>query len=467
MKNEETNNIDLVKYEKYLIKKLFTDVDARDKIFPFLDPSYFDDSIHHQNIIREYQAHYAEYQKHPTPREFVARIDNDDLFKTFREVISYDVSDISQEFLYDRAGEFFRQKMLMQHTFDIMEGIKDNGTNAVTDSPDKIREALSFSFDTHIGLDFGTDAEKIYDSLHEDDNVISTGLSDFDGAIKGGFHEKTLSLFIAETNLGKSLIMGAVGVNAFLQNKNVLYVTLEMSETKISERIMANAFDLDIASLDKLSKEQFIGYYDNFKEKVESKFVVKEYPTRGANTNTIRNLVKELYIKKNFKPDIIFVDYLGIMTTNAKNANENTNITYKTISEELRGLAVDLGLPIVSANQTNREGMGVSDIGLTQVADSIGQTMTADIIIGVTQTEEMNQQGLYGFKLLKNRYGGKYSKFLVRVNYQKMRLEDAPQNPDDGYADATALKIDSATNAVVDALKFNRRAGRDKIIEFD
>ena len=458
--------MDLIEYEKYILKQLFTNKEARDKIYPFLDPSYFDDNAANRGIIKEYINHYTEYKAHPTPREFAARLSNEDTFQRFKDIINYDTTDLNEKFLQDQAAEFFKQKMIMYNTLEIVESMKDNGADSISDITQRMREALSFSFDTEIGLDFLEDADRLYEGLHEDGKVISSGLTDVDNMIKGGWHEKTLTLFIAPTNMGKSLIMCAAGVNAMLNNKKVLYVTLEMSEEKTAERVMANAFDTPISQLDQLNKETFMKIYNKGREKISGKLVIKEFPTKGANTNSIKALLKELDIKKKFIPDVIFVDYLGIMTTNSKMTDSNTNTQFKTISEELRGLAVESGIPIVSANQTNRDGMNSNDLDLTDVADSIGQTMTADIIIGVTQTEEMNEQGLYSFKVLKNRYGGRYNKCFVTVDYSKMRLSDAPNMEDMENADIVSTSSE-ATTAVMDSMKFNRREKRKNTIDFD
>ncbi len=458
--------MDLISYEKYILKLLFTNKEARDKIYPFLDSSYFEDDFNNNKIVKEYIKHYSEYKNHPSPREFMARLTDENVHKHFKSVMNYDTSDISEEFLKDQATEFFKQKMIMHNTLEVVETMKDKGADSTSELTDRMKDALSFSFDTEIGLDFLDDPERLYNGLHEEDTVISTGLTELDEMIKGGFHEKTLTLFIAPTNMGKSLIKCAVAVNAMMQNKKVLYVTLEMSEEKTAERVMANAFDVNISELDKLNKETFMTKYKKGKEQIKGKLVIKEYPTRGANTNSIKNLLKELDIKKKFTPDIIFVDYLGIMTTNAKSIDSNTNTQFKIISEELRGLAVESGIPIVSANQTNREGMLANDLDLTDVADSIGQTMTADIIIGVTQTEEMNQNGLYSFKIMKNRYGGRYNKCFIKVDYSKMRLSDAPPQDELDDADLIATSVD-ATTAMMDTMKYNRREKRKKTIDFD
>lgn len=457
--------MELIDYEKYIIKQLFTNPDARDKLYSFLDPKYFDDEFAHNDIIKNYIKFKQEYGTYPTPKELVTLINKEETFNALKSILKYDLDGINDKFLQEQAAEFFRQKMIMNHVYSSIEAVKDKGTAGLTGLPDSFREALSFSFDTHVGLDLFEDGDRLYKSMHHTDKVIQSGLSDLDKLIKGGFHEKTLTLLIAETNMGKSLIKCSFATNALLQNKNVLYVTLEMSEEKISERIMANLFDIAIDELILLPEDRFNRLLQKQKEKLKSKLIIKEFPTRGANTNSIRNLLKELELKKNFKPDIIYIDYLGIMTTNSKFVDGNTNIMYKVISEELRGLAVETGLPIVSANQTNRGGMGVSEIDLTDVADSIGQTMTADIIIGVTQTEEMNEQNIYAFKLLKNRYGSKFNRVSIGVDYPKQRLYDLID--EDKISDVNDADIEKAKEVIRGTIKKNNKAKVEKSFDFE
>ena len=198
--------MDVINYEKYIIKLLFTDPDARDKLFSFVDPELFDEDFSHSEIIKIFIRHKDKYGKFASCKEMLSSIENDKTFEAFKEIINYDVSDVSEEFIQEEAAEFFRQKMIMNNTLSSIEKIKNSGTDKITDFPDKIREALSFSFDTNVGLDLFQDSDRLYKSLHETDNVISSGLTDLDNAIKGGFHEKTLTLFIAECVTGDTKI---------------------------------------------------------------------------------------------------------------------------------------------------------------------------------------------------------------------------------------------------------------------
>jgi len=231
------------------------------------------------------------------------------------------------------------------------------------------------------------------------------------------------------TNLGKSLIMTSIGVECLLQNKNVLYVTCEMAEEKIAERVMANMFDVDIGVLNTIPRDKFMDKFEVFDKKIPEQFYVKEYAPRSISVNHIRVLLKELEAKRKFVPDIIFIDYLGIMMSTISRKSDNTYVELKRISEEVRALAVEFGVPIVSAIQSNRAAIGSAEIDLKNVADSIGSAATADIIVGVTQSEELREQGKYAWVFLKNRYGINKQKILINVNYNKMRISedlDAP-----------------------------------------
>lgn len=460
-------DLNLIDYEKYLIKQLFVDNKVRDKIVPFLQPEYFDTEHAHIDIVKKFQSFYNDYKQYPNAKELLATLENENTFNTFKTVMNADYSSVSEKFVQDQAAEYFRQKMVMNAIFETTENIKDGGSAAAARIPDKLKDALSFSFDTSIGLDLIEDAEKLYDELHDDAKTISTGMKTLDDMIKGGFKEKTLTLILGGTNVGKTLTKCAFATNTYLQNKNVLYVSFEMSEAKISERIVANIYDVGINDIEHIPKERFVNMVGKLKS--SGKLVVKEYPTRGANTNNIRNLCQELAIKKKFVPDIIFVDYLGIMLTNGRNQSDNTNSQLKIISEELRGLAVELGVPIVSGAQTNRGGMGVSELDLTDIADSIGQTMTADIIMALTQTEEMLENNIYGLKLLKNRQGGKggANSMLLKVDYNHMRLTEAPKEDQSMSEDEVVSTASAATTAINDMMGLIKTNKRNEMIEYE
>jgi len=258
------------------------------------------------------------------------------------------------------------------------------------------------------------------------------------------------------TNLGKSLIMGSMAVGNALDNKNVLYVTCEMSKQKIIERVLANTFDVEIGDLKKIPKNKFKDHFTNIRKTLKSKLVVEEYATRTINANHIRNLVKELRVKKKLIPDIIYIDYVEIMCPIHRNKGDNSYAEVKRISEELRGVAVELGIPIVSAVQTNRDGFGSGELDLTNISQSIGTAATADIIIGVTQTAEMRGRGMFYWQLLKNRSGINKKGFFVMVDYYKMRISDSDFNPEqatvNGNPKNAAEKKTEQTNKINTAI---------------
>jgi replicative DNA helicase len=236
------------------------------------------------------------------------------------------------------------------------------------------------------------------------------------------------------TNLGKSLIMTSMAVDCVLRNKNVLYITCEMSEEKISERIMTNMFDICSDDLKLLTRSKFHEKFEKLQNQVKHKLLIKEYPPKAINTNHIRNLIKELQVRVKFNPEIIYIDYLGIMNPAFRNKGDNTYLEVKRISEEVRALAVELNLPIISAVQVGRQGFGDSEIDLTDISESIGTASTADIIIGVTQSDEMRKLGKYCWIILKNRYGLNKQKLNVNVDYYKMRVYEDPDTTVNGTA---------------------------------
>lgn len=428
--------MEIVFFEKILIRFLFIDDKIRDKVLPFLVPEIFED---HKNIqlIKTILAILEKFEHFPSVPEMKIELNSEEVYNRLIEIMEMDISEYKKEFLLSQIEDFIRDKMVHNVNVEIAMNLNNENEEQLKQTPDKLREALAFSFDTKVGLDFFDEEDRLYNHLHNKDRVIPTSITQLNRLIEGGFHEKSLTLFMAETNLGKSLIMTSFGVDCILRNKNVLYVSCEMSEEKISERVMANMFDIATEDLKLLTRSKFHEKFESIRKQVKNKFIVKEYPTKSINTNHIRNLVKELKVRKKFVPDIIFLDYLGIMNPTYQSKGDNTYLEVKRISEEIRGMAVELGLPIVSAVQTNRGGFGDAEIDLTDISDSIGTAATADIIIGVTQSEEFRKMGKFNWIILKNRYGLNRHTFPVNVNYYKMRIyEDS-----DGQTAETAASI--------------------------
>jgi len=283
-------------------------------------------------------------------------------------------------------------------------------------------------------------------------------------------HRYYTNAFVSHnTNMGKSLIMAGLAANQILLNKNVLYVTLEMSRHKMTERVLANCFDMDMYQLKLLTREKLHVNFQRLRERVKHKLVVLEYPTRTINTSTLRQVCKELEVKKGFKPDIVFVDYMGIMLPIQMRADENSYSEQKRVAEELRGLAVETGIPWVSAVQTNRGGFDSTNIDLKDTADSIGTAATADIIIGVTQSDEQRQFGKYSWIILKNRYGINKRRTTIGVNYSRMRVcadESVTEKEPEQQSQATRI-VDEASSVALGITKKSRAAERKQDYNFE
>jgi len=411
--------------ENIIMKFLYTDADLRDKLIPYLGYSIF--GIQENIDINAFVLKFLDdYDTFPSLKETRLKLKNRATYEYLQEVVNIDTSEYTTEVLLGFTEEFIKQKCIMEVCYDAVEQVNQDDMSNIGSIPDAMREAIAFSFDNKVGLDvFDIDAEElIYNQIHNSDIVVSTGLETIDQFIEGGLHEKTLSLIMAETNMGKSLIMGALATNNVFNGKCVLYVTCEMSEFKIGERVMANAFDLSSKDIKRLPRNKFGACFQKAREKLKGRFIVKEYPTGVASVSHIRNVVKELYLKKKFKPDIIYIDYIGIMASTHTSKNDNTYTTQKRITEEIRGLAVELEIPIMSAIQTNRLGMGKDELDLTNASDSIGTAFTADVMIGVTQQDELRAAGKYRWTIIKNRYGPNKVGVTVKVDYNKMRLTD-------------------------------------------
>jgi hypothetical protein len=309
-------------FENVLIKFIFTDVDVRERVLPFLSYKIFDCS---ENIVisKNMATFLEKYDKFPTISDMKLMLKENKVIEHYLEIIKTDVSEYKHEFLIHEIEGFIRNKLIANIATDILINLNNEEFDKVKLIPDELREAISFSFDTKIGMDLLDDIDRLYDSLHNKDKIIPTGLTELDRVIGGGLHEKSLVLFLAETNMGKSLIMTSLAVDCVLKNKNVLYISCEMSEEKIAERVTSNMLDISMDDLRTITKDGFAERFNIIKKQVSRKFIVKEYPPSSINVNHIRNLVKELKVKKKFVPEVIFIDYLGIMLPAHKNKADN------------------------------------------------------------------------------------------------------------------------------------------------
>jgi len=306
--------------------------------------------------------------------------------------------------------------------------------------PTILSDALAVSFDSNVGHDYLTDYEERYESYHRKEDKIPFDLEYFDKITKGGLPNKTLNIALAGTGVGKSLFMCHVASSVLLQGKNVLYITLEMAEEKIAERIDANLLNVNIQDITDLPKTMFEDKVTNLAQKTQGTLIIKEYPTASAHSGHFKALLQELALKKSFKPDIIFIDYLNICASSRYRAGSNVN-SYsfiKAIAEELRGLAVEANLPIVSATQTTRSGYGSSDVDITDTSESFGLPATADLMFALISTEDLEPLNQIMIKQLKNRYNDPTvnKRFVIGIDRAKMRLYDCEQNAQEDIVDS-------------------------------
>jgi archaellum biogenesis ATPase FlaH len=295
-----------------------------------------------------------------------------------------------------------------------------------------LSDALAVSFDNHIGHDYLQDYIERFDFYRRTEEKISFDIEYLNKITKGGISKKTLTIFMAPTGVGKSLALCHIAAATLLQGKNVIYITLEMSEEKIAERIDANLLDIEIKDFMTLPKKIFETKVNSLMKKTQGNLIIKEYPTASAHVGHFKSLLNELYLKKSFKPDLIIIDYMNICSSSRykNNISVNSYNYVKAIAEELRGLAVECDVPLITATQVNRNGMNNSDIDLTDTSESIGGPMTADLLLALISTEELEELGQIMIKQLKNRYSDPtfYKRFVVGIDRSKMRLYDVEQS---------------------------------------
>ncbi|NBV27500.1 DNA primase [bacterium] len=433
------------KVEFLILRNLIYKEEYLRKVIPFIKAEYFEDSnqkIVFEEILKFVQKYNQLATKEVLCIEVEKRKDiTDTSFKEITQMISY-LDDEPTEFnwLVDTTEKWCRDRAIylaLMESIHIADG-KDEKKNR--DSiPSILSDALAVSFDTHIGHDYLLDYEKRYESYHRKEEKIEFDLEFFNKITKGGLPNKTLNIALAGTGVGKSLFMCHVASSVLLQGRNVLYITLEMAEERIAERIDANLLNVNIQNISELPKQMFESKVTNLAKKTQGTLIIKEYPTASAHSGHFKSLLNELALKKSFRPDIIFIDYLNICASSRYRGNSNINsYTFvKAIAEELRGLAVESNVPIVSATQTTRSGYGNSDVELTDTSESFGLPATADLMFALISTEELEGLGQILVKQLKNRYNDPTmnKRFVVGIDRAKMRLYDVDQTAQNDILD--------------------------------
>jgi len=431
--------------EFLILRNLLHNEEYVRKVIPFIKSDYFED--YNQKVVFEEIIKFVEEYNQPATKEVLCieaekRQDiNDSSFKDITDLIT-GLEDTPSEFnwLVDTTEKWCRDRAIylaLMDSIQIADGKDENkGRDAI---PSILSDALAVSFDTNIGHDYLSDYEERYETYHRKEDKIPFDLEYFDKITKGGLPNKTLNIALAGTGVGKSLFMCHVASSVLLQGKNVLYITLEMAEEKIAERIDANLLNVPIQDITDLPKVMFDDKVTHLTQKTQGTLIIKEYPTASAHSGHFKSLLQELALKKSFRPDIIFIDYLNICASSRYRANGNVNsYSYiKAIAEELRGLAVESNLPIVSATQTTRSGYGSSDVELTDTSESFGLPATADLMFALISTEELEGLNQIMVKQLKNRYNDPTinKRFIVGIDRAKMRLYDCEQRAQEDVVD--------------------------------
>ena len=426
------------KVEILVVKNLLYNEEFSRKVIPFIKKDYFEDQSN-RILFEEISSFIVKYDELPSKEAVAIEVENrsdlnESSYKEVSKVLSYLEKEAADfDWLIDTTEKWCRDRAIylaLMESIAVADGSDEKrGRDAI---PSILSDALAVSFDNHIGHDYLLDYQERYDLYHRKEEKIPFDLEYLNKITKGGLPNKTLNIALAGTGVGKSLFMCHVASSCLMQGKNVLYITCEMAEEKIAERIDANLLNVNIQDIADLPKQMFETKVTNLTKKTQGNLIIKEYPTASAHAGHFKSLLNELALKKSFRPDIIFIDYLNICASSRYRGGSNINsYTFvKAIAEELRGLAVEFNVPIVSATQTTRSGYGSSDVELTDTSESFGLPATADLMLALISTEELEGLGQIMVKQLKNRYNDPTinKRFVVGIDRAKMRLYDCEQS---------------------------------------
>ena len=424
--------------ELAILRNLLTNEPYMRKVIPFVKREYFEGV--YGLLFNEVTKHVSKYNKLPSMDSFKIDIDESGKFSEQAYTHALDILPLifeykeeNQEWLLERTEKWCQDRAVYLAIMESIEIIDGKHKTYTKDAlPDILQNALAVCFDNNVGHDYLENVEERYAFYHEQEQRVPFDLEYFNTITKGGLPNKTLNIALAGTGVGKSLFMCHVAASALSQGRNVLYITMEMAEERIAERIDANLMNVPIDQLDHMSKPMFTDRVKAIQEKTEGKLIIKEYPTGQAHTGHFRALLQELKLKKRFKPEMIFIDYLNICASarmKSMGGAINSYTYIKSIAEEMRGLAVECDVPIMSATQTTRSGYGNSDPGLEDTSESFGLPATADLMFALVSNEELNNLGQIMVKQLKNRYNdpNKNARFVLGVDRSKMKLYDVDQ----------------------------------------
>ncbi len=435
--------------EATILSNLLHNEEFARKSIVFLKEEYFHDATE-KAVFHEIQKFYSKYNDVPSREALQINVDErPDLSSTIYDEASALINslgkiDNNQQWLLDETEKFCKDKAVynaIMESIEIIDGKHKKKTDGAI--PELLSDALAVTFDTHIGHDFLEDSDDRYEFYHTREEKIPFDIEYLNKITQGGVTRKSLNILMAGTGVGKTIGMCHMAASNLTIGKNVLYVTMEMAEERIAERIDANLLDIELNRLKDLTKVMYDRKMEQLKQKVKGKIIIKEFPTSQAHTGHIRHLLNELSLKKDFKPDIIYVDYLNICASQRLVGSQSVNsYTYvKAIAEELRGLAVEYNVPIWSATQTTRSGFGNSDVGLEDTSESFGLPATADLFLALIQTEELEELNQVMVKQLKNRHGdiAINRRFVIGIDKPKMKWYDAEQSAQEDIIGTTSV----------------------------
>jgi len=453
-----------LKIEQTILRSLLTDEEYMRKVLPFIKPDYFEGP--YRALFKEAGKFVAKYNKLPTKETFLVELNENshltgDTFTAAVEIARnlFEGDKVDDDWLFENTEKWCQDRAIynaVMESITIIDGKHDSLTkNAL---PDLLTKALGVAFDTNVGHDYVENAEQRWDFYNHEESRIPFDLEYFNKITKGGVPNKTLNIALAGTGVGKSLYMCHVAASALTEGHNVLYITMEMAEERIAERIDANLLNIPIDQLENMSKDMFTTKVADLARKTTGRLIVKEYPTGAAHAGHFRALLNELKLKKQFTPDVIFVDYLNICASSRMKGMGGAINSYtyvKAIAEELRGLAVEFDLPVFSATQTTRSGFGNTDVGLEDTSESFGLPATADLMFALISTEELEKDGQIMVKQLKNRYNDPtmHKRFVVGIDRAKMRLFDVEET-EQTLVDDTPVFDNSPSGDRLSAEKF-------------
>jgi len=450
--------------ERTALTQLVNNEQYARKVLPFLKGDYFADRVE-RTVYEEIAKFVDRYNKIPTQTALEIEVQSrkdlngDDFAKVVEVIKNLEPTDVDFDFLVNTTEQFCKDRAVYNAIIEGITIIDGKDKNRTADAiPSILTDALAVGFDNRVGHDYLVDSESRYDYYHQTVDKIPFDLEFFNKITKGGLPPKTLNIALAGTGVGKSLFMCHVAANCLSQGKNVLYITLEMAEERIAERIDANLMNISMEDLHDLPKQMFESKIDKIIKSTSGKLIVKEYPTASAHTAHFRGLIKELAIKKTFKPDIIFVDYLNICASSRMKGLGGAINSYsyiKSVAEELRGLAVETNVPIMSATQTTRSGFVSTDIGLEDTSESFGLPATADFMFALISNEELDELNQIAVKQLKNRYNDPTmnKRFVLGIDRAKMRLFDVDASEQTDIVDSGQVE----DVVVFDKTEFNNK----------